>query len=138
MLKKRFVMEEESLKHKYLPLVLFGIYILVWIWAAINPTYRDDWWLENILVFIFIPLLFYTYHKFRLSNVSYTLIFVFMVLHTIGSKYTYAEVPFGFWLQDLLGLSRNHFDRIVHFSFGFLLAYPIREIFMRIALTKGF
>ena len=59
------------------------------------------------------------------------------MLNVIGSHYTYAEVPFGFWLQDFFNLGRNHYDRIVHFSFGFLFAYPIREIFMRIAKTKG-
>jgi putative membrane protein len=72
-----------------------------------------------------------------MSNLSYTLIFIFMVLHTIGSKYTYAEVPFGFFLQELFGFTRNHYDRIVHFSFGFLFAYPVREIFLRVASTKG-
>ncbi len=61
-----------------------------------------------------------------------------MILHTIGSKYTYAEVPFGFWMQDWFGFTRNHYDRIVHFSFGLLFAYPVREIFLRMANTRGF
>ena len=61
-----------------------------------------------------------------------------MMLNVIGSHYTYAEVPFGFWLQNFFQLSRNHYDRIVHFSFGFLFAYPMREIFMRIGKAKGF
>jgi len=52
-------------------------------------------------------------------------------LHVYGSKYTYAENPFGYWLQDALHLSRNHYDRIVHFCFGFLLAYPMREMFLK-------
>ncbi len=128
----------ESKSHRYYPIVLFGIYILIWIWAAIAPTYRDGWWLENILVFVFIPVLIWTYYKFRLSNLSYTLILIFMILHTIGSKYTYAEVPFGFWLQDVFGFTRNNYDRIVHFSFGLMFAYPVREIFLRVANTKGF
>jgi len=61
-----------------------------------------------------------------------------MILHAVGAHYTYAEVPFGFWLQDTLNHSRNHFDRIVHFSFGLFMAYPIREVFLREAHTKGF
>ena len=48
-----------------------------------------------------------------------------------GSKYTYAENPFGYWLKDYFHTSRNHYDRIVHFSFGFLLAYPMRELFLK-------
>lgn len=62
---------------------------------------------------------------------SYLLICVYLCLHVYGSKHTYAENPFGYWLQDTLGTSRNHYDRIVHFSFGFLLAYPMREAFLR-------
>jgi len=54
-----------------------------------------------------------------------------LCLHVYGSKYTYAENPFGYWLQDAFQMSRNHYDRIVHFSFGFLLAYPMREMFLK-------
>ncbi|TAK95139.1 DUF2238 domain-containing protein [Patescibacteria group bacterium] len=109
-----------------------------WVWAAVNPKFPDDWLLENYLVFIFVPFIILLGRYFRLSNVSYTLITVFMILHLIGSHYTYAEVPFGYTLQDWLGAERNMFDRLVHFSFGFLLAYPVREVFLRIAKVKGF
>lgn len=60
-----------------------------------------------------------------------------MILHVIGSHYTYSEVPFGYTLQEWLGASRNMYDRLVHFSYGFLLAYPVREVFMRLAHAKG-
>jgi putative membrane protein len=90
------------------------------------------------LYFTFVPLLVLTYRWFPLSDLSYVTITAFMILHSIGAHYTYAEVPFGFWLQKALDMSRNHFDRIVHFSFGLLMAYPIREIFLRVARTKGF
>lgn len=58
------------------------------------------------------------------------LIAIYLCLHVYGSKYTYAENPFGYWLKDQFHTSRNHYDRIVHFSFGFLLAYPMRELFL--------
>ncbi len=61
-----------------------------------------------------------------------------MSLHAVGGHYTYAEVPFGYWLKDAFHLGRNHFDRIVHFSFGLLMAYPIREVFLRVASSRGF
>jgi putative membrane protein len=118
-------------------LLLIAAFLAVWVWAAINPTYRDGWLLENYLVFIFVPLILGLSYFFRLSNVSYTLITIFMILHVIGSHYTYAEVPFGYMLQDWFGSSRNMYDRLVHFCFGFLLAYPIRELFMRVAHTRG-
>ncbi len=117
---------------------LFLVFLAVWIWAAINPLYRDGWLLENYLVFIFVPIIIIIGFYFRLSNVSYTVITIFMILHVIGSHYTYADVPFGYTLQALFGSSRNMYDRIVHFSFGFLLFYPIREIFMRLSAAKGF
>lgn len=115
-----------------------GVLIIVFIWAAINPFDRKDWVLESILTVIFVTILILTYKKFRLSNLSYTLITIFLVMHTIGSHYTYAETPLLNWLWEMLGSSRNHYDRVVHFSFGLLLSYPIREVFVRITNVKGF
>lgn len=117
---------------------LFLVFLAVWIWAAIDPLYRDGWLLENLLVFIFVPIIILAGFYFKLSNLSYTLITIFMILHVIGSHTTYAEVPFGFFLQDLFNSSRNMYDRLVHFCFGLLLFYPIREIFLRLSKTRGF
>lgn len=117
---------------------LLAIYAAVWIWAAIHPVYRFDWFLENILTVLALVLLVSSYRRFPLSDASYLLIFLFLVLHTIGGHYTYSEVPFGFWLKEAFDLSRNHFDRIVHFSFGLLLAYPLREATLRMWNTNGF
>ncbi len=124
-----------SVKYK---IFLFIVFLAFWIWAAINPLYRDGWLLENYLVFIFVPLIVIAGLYFKLSDLSYTLITIFMILHVIGSHYTYAEVPFGFALQEFFGSSRNMYDRLVHFMFGLLLAYPLREIFVRISKVKGF
>src|SRR6185369_8201017 len=113
-------------------------FVAVWVWAAINPVFPHDWLLENYLVFIFVPIILLVGHYFKLSKVSYTLITLFLILHIIGSHYTYEHVPFGYTLQNWLGESRNMYDRLVHFSCGFLLFYPIREMFMRLAKVKGF
>ena len=56
---------------------------------------------------------------------------IYICLHVYGSKYTYAENHFGYWLKDFTHAKRNFYDRIVHFSFGFLLAYPMRELFLK-------
>ena len=111
--------------------------VMLWIFTAINPLYPRDWLLENLLVFFYGGLLIATYRRFRFSNLSYTLFTVFLSLHLIGAHYTYAETPFGFWLQEWFGLSRNHFDRIVHFSFGLLIVYPFREILLRKSGVDG-
>jgi putative membrane protein len=105
--------------------------VVLWVITAIDPFDRRDWLLENLLVFIYGFLLLITYRRFAFSNLSYGLFTVFLSLHLIGAHYTYAETPFGFWLQDLLDLERNHYDRIVHFSFGLLIAYPFRELLLR-------
>jgi putative membrane protein len=105
--------------------------VLLWIITAINPLYPSDWLLENLLVFIYAALLVTTYRRFTFSNLSYGLFSLFLSLHLVGAHYTYAETPFGFWLQDLFDLERNHYDRIVHFSFGLLIAYPMQEILLR-------
>jgi putative membrane protein len=117
---------------------LVATYALVWIITAIAPLDRHDWVLENLLVFGVMALLIGTYRFFPLSELSYLLITAFLTLHAIGAHYTYSEVPFGFWIQHTFGFARNPFDRIVHFSFGLLLAYPIREVFLRVANTRGF
>ena len=118
--------------------VLAGLYAIVWVLCAIQPLYPTDWVLENILVVLFVPALVFTYKRFPLSDLSYVLITLFMILHSAGSHYTYAETPLGYWMQDWFGFARNHYDRVVHFAFGLLLAYPIREIFLRVARSRGF
>jgi putative membrane protein len=117
---------------------LLALFLAVWIWAAIDPLLPDGWLLENYLVFLFVPLIFITGRYLKLSHFSYTLITLFMILHVIGSHYTYAQVPFGFTLQEWFGSSRNMYDRLVHLTFGLLLSYPVREVFVRITKTKGF
>jgi putative membrane protein len=117
---------------------LLGTYALVWIVTAIRPLDRYDWFLENLLVVALLAVLMGTYRAFPLSDLSYLLITAFMILHAVGAHYTYSHVPLGFWIQNAFGFSRNHFDRIVHFSFGLLMAYPIREVFLRVANARGF
>jgi putative membrane protein len=116
---------------------LGALFLTVWIWAAIDPVHRDDWWLENLLVFAGVPLFAWLGPRARFSRLSWALITLFMILHVIGSHYTYAETPLGFAIQGWLGLARNPYDRIVHFLFGLLLALPMREMFVNLAGVRG-
>ena len=104
------------------------VYGIAWIIAAIRPVSRADWLLENLLVFGWLPFLVLTYRRRPLSDRSYFLILLFLLLHAKGAHYTYAEVPLGYWLKNTLGLERNHFDRIVHFAWGLLITYPLRDL----------
>lgn len=113
------------------------LYAIWWIAMAISPLDRSDWILENVLVVLAVGVLVYTYKPFPLSRVSYTCIFVFLVFHTLGSHYTYSKVPYEEWIPYFAG-GRNHYDRLVHFLYGLLLAYPIREMFLRIGNMRGF
>ena len=113
-------------------------YVAVWVVTAVRPLDRSDWVLENLLVAAMVVVLVGTYRRFPLSDLSYVMITLFMTLHAVGAHYTYSEVPFGYWMRDHLGFTRNPFDRVVHFSFGLLMAYPIREVFMRVANARGF
>lgn len=111
--------------------VISGAFLLLWTVSLLGTSDIYNWLLENLLVFALIGTLTLTHKKFRLSDLSYVLIFFYLCLHIHGSMYTYAEAPIGYWLSDLLGWSRNNYDRIVHFSFGLLLAYPMREFFLK-------
>ena len=132
-------------RRRYL-LILVALYAVLWTALAIDPKHRDDWLLENALVLAFALGMWAAHKRFVFSRVSYTLIFLFMCLHSVGSHYTYSEVPYNAWWQSLTGESfnamfgweRNHFDRLVHFSYGLLLAYPLREVFLRVADARGF
>jgi putative membrane protein len=111
--------------------ILTFIFALSWINSIVGTPDYHNWVLENLLVFISLSFLIISYKKYQFSNLSYLLITIYLCLHVYGSKYTYADNPFGFWLQDYFEMSRNHYDRIVHFSFGFLIAYPMREMFLK-------
>lgn len=134
------------ISHRRYLLILGILFAVEWVLLAINPYDRADWALENVLVAVFVLVLIATHRVFPLSRVSYTLVFLFLLLHEIGAHYTYAKVPydeafvslFGFSLNAALGFERNHFDRAIHFAYGLLLAYPVREVFIRIATVRGF
>lgn len=127
-------------------LILGIVFAIEWTLLAIHPYDRAAWALENVLVVVFVLVLAGTHRVFPLSRISYTLLFLFLCLHEIGAHYTYARVPYDEWFTRLAGFSfnetfgfeRNHFDRAIHFSYGLLLAYPIREMFIRIASVRGF
>lgn len=122
---------------RYLAL-LGGLYLIVTIAFGVDPYDRDAWILEHFMVVVGLLLLLFSYRYFPLSRVSYTLIFVFLCFHEVGTQYTYSRVPYDSWFERIfgrplnpaLGLERNHYDRVVHFLYGLLLAWPLREIFL--------
>lgn len=110
---------------------LAGLYAVIWVVAAIDPLFPFDWFLENMLVVIYVGVLAATYRKYPFSDLSYLLMAVFLSFHAVGAHYTYSHTPMGFWMQDWFGWERNHYDRVLHFMFGLVMTYPIREMLMR-------
>ncbi|HEY6940807.1 DUF2238 domain-containing protein [Dokdonella sp.] len=127
------------------PLLLLVAFAFVWTVLAVAPWYRQDWLLENVCVFLAVPLFVATAHRLRFSNAAYTLLFVFLCLHEIGAHYTYSQVPYDAWIRAAsghsldagLGFRRNHYDRLVHFLFGFLLLPLAVELFRARAPARG-
>jgi putative membrane protein len=107
---------------------LTTILLSYWVYGYFNCIDRKDWVIENLLVVICLSLLISTRKWHRLSDLSYLCIFLFVMLHLYGAFYAYTQNALGSWLQDKFILWRNPYDRIVHFSFGLLMAYPFREL----------
>ncbi|MBX3027416.1 DUF2238 domain-containing protein [bacterium] len=134
------------LSHRRYPRLLLALLAALSLALAIAPHDRADWLLENALLFAAVAALVASHRALPLSRVSYTLIFLFLCLHTIGAHYTYSLVPYDDWIEALTGRTlssrtgwqRNHYDRLVHLSYGLLLAYPAREVFLRVARVRGF
>ena len=135
-----------AIPHRKFLLILGIAFAAWWTFLAIAPWHRDVWLTENALVVLAVVFLGGFHRKLLFSRVSYSLIFIFMCLHQVGAHFSYAEVPYDAWFHNrtgetfssYMGWERNHFDRVVHFSYGLLLAYPVREIFLRVADVRGF
>lgn len=105
--------------------------IAVLLLTAIHPYDRTTWLMEVAPIFIALPVMVITYKRFPLTTLLYGLIFVHAVILITGGAYSYARVPLGFWMQDVLHLSRNPYDKIGHFAQGFVPFIVAREILLR-------
>jgi putative membrane protein len=113
------------------PLVLLMVAALALILSGIQPYDRTTWLLEIFPILIAVPILIFTASRFPLTPLAYRLIFVHALILMLGGHYTYARVPLGFWVQELMNLDRNHYDRVGHFAQGFVPAILAREILLR-------
>lgn len=111
--------------------------LAVLVWSLVNPHDGMTWLMEAAPVLIGLPLLMATYRQFPLTRLSYYLVFFHGVILVVGAHYTYARVPVGFWVADLLDLQRNHYDRFAHLVQGFVPAILAREILIRKAVVSS-
>jgi putative membrane protein len=106
-------------------------------WSGWHPYDRPTWLLEVMPILVAVPVLWATWRRFPLTTLLYICIFLHAVVLMVGGAYTYARVPLGFALQDLLQLERNPYDRIGHFFQGFVPALAAREILLRGKYVNG-
>ena len=100
-------------------------------WSGVAPYERSTWYMEVAPIFIAVPVMAFTYRRFPLTRLLYVLVFVHAIILLVGGAYTYARVPLGFWMQEVLGTSRNPYDKIGHFAQGFVPAMVAREVLWR-------
>ena len=117
--------------------ILATSFVVTWFVLYFNCIDTTDWFIENILVFLFAIYVMVYYRSFKFSDASYTCFFLFLLLHIFGAQYAYTKNPLGAYLQDTYQLWRNPYDRIVHFSFGLFLCYPIRDLLINKLNVKG-
>lgn len=110
---------------------VLAVLLLLLVISGIAPFDRTTWLLEVFPILIAMPVLWISYSRFPLTNLLYLLIFCHAVVLIVGGTYTYARVPLGFQIQDLLHLSRNPYDKIGHFFQGFVPVIIAREILIR-------
>lgn len=115
--------------------IVYAIYIVVWIIMAINPKYPQDWLLENVLIFIFFPFVFWMDKKNNYTLLSVIFLLIYTSLHSLGSHYTYSEMEHFNVITQFFGFERNHFDRLVHFLFGLLTFRILFEMISSLATT---
>jgi len=117
--------------------VLITGFILIFIWSGIAPEDQHTWFLEVLPAIVAVPVLAFTYRKFRFSDFAYFMIFVQIVILLIGGHYTYAKVPLFDWIRDNFGLERNNYDKLAHFIQGTTPALITREILIRLKVING-
>ena len=114
-----------------------GIFFAVLVWSGMNPKDQFTWFLEVVPALIGFILIVLSYKRFPLTPLLYSLILIHMIILMVGGHYTYAEVPLFDTIKDLLGQSRNNFDKVGHFMQGFEPAILARELLLRKEVVQG-
>jgi putative membrane protein len=117
-------------------LVWLAVFFAVLAWSAFDPKDRLTWWLEVAPALLALAVLAATRRSFPVTPLVYALILVHCIILMVGGHYTYAEVPAGDWVRDLVGGTRNNYDKLGHFAQGFVPAMVAREILVRFEVVR--
>ena len=129
-------LQHRNTKYKIIVLVVFIILLCI---SCIKPVYPSEMFLQHFITVIMIVILAIIIENNSLSDRSFTLIVAFLALHIIGARWIYSYVPYKEWIEAVAGKSlsgllssgRNNYDRFVHLMFGFMILYPLREIYVK-------
>ena len=124
---------------------LLGAFLVLLPLSCINAASPPDLVLQHTLTVLVLVLLIVTGVRHPLRNLSYTLLFAYLLLHLVGARHLYSFVPYDDWAEqlvgvriaDLFGSRRNHYDRFVHLCFGLLLVYPAHDVVVRLMKIQG-
>jgi len=106
-------------------------FFAVFIWSASAPKDYLTWALEVSPAVIGFIALAVTRKSFPLTTLCYSLILFHCWILMVGGHYTYAEVPLFDTIRDIFNQSRNNYDKVGHFTQGFVPAIICREIIIR-------
>jgi putative membrane protein len=120
-----------TMKGKGLHLFFVVSLALVLIWSMIRPNSWLTWFLEVSPILVLWAILIWLYPRFKLTDLSYTWIWISSIIVIVGGHYTYEEMPLFDWVRDFFGWERNHYDRFGHFVKGVTTAIVAREVILR-------
>lgn len=121
---------------------MIAVLLAALLLAQIDQPYPDVALLQHLPTMLLIIAAPWLLRRWPLSDAALGCIVVFLLLHTLGGRYAYSNVPYDAWataltgmtLSDAAGWSRNHYDRLVHFAFGLLAVLPVGELARRAGL----
>ena len=114
--------------------LLMFISILFWV----KSEYPNQQLLQHLGTLLVSLILIADLILDRLSLNAYIGVSLFILLHIIGARWIYSNVPYqsffesiGIDIHELFNINsqRNHYDRLVHFSFGLLMVPFLFEIY---------
>ena len=117
--------------------IWIGAFMAVLVWSGIGPKDTVTWCLEVAPAVLGGVVLWFTRERFPLTTLVYVLILIHCVILMIGGHYTYAEVPLGDWVRDLVDGTRNNYDKLGHFVQGFIPAMIARELMIRLQVFNS-
>lgn len=116
----------------------FWTVLLVLVASGICPYDRATWFMEVPWIFVGLGIVAYLHMRnIRISMLLGIALFIHALILIYGGYYTYEKVPLGFWMQDIFGFTRNHYDRIGHFAQGFFPVLLYREVLYRNKAVNG-